>query len=57
MRLLSAVPNLFAIKANFSQEFPLWHNGIISSLQCQDTGSITGPAQWVKGSGLAVAVV
>ena len=25
-------------------------------LQCQDAGSIHGPAQWLKGSGVAAAV-
>ena len=30
--------------------------GSVASLQCQDTGSIPGPAQWVKGSSVAAAV-
>ena len=29
---------------------------LATSLQRQDTGSIPGPAQWVKGSGIATAV-
>ena len=30
---------------------------LAASLQCQDAGSILGLAQWVKGSGIATAVV
>ena len=29
--------------------------GPMVSLQCQDMGSIPGPAQWVEGSGIATA--
>ena len=36
------------------QEFILWCSEI--SLQHQDAGSIPGPAQWVKGSGIAAGV-
>ena len=31
--------------------------GLVMSLQHQDTGSIPGPAQWIKGSSTAVAAV
>ena len=31
--------------------------GSAESLQSQDTGSIPGPAQWVKGSGIATAAM
>ena len=30
--------------------------GLAASLQCQDADSIPGPAQWVKGPGIAAAV-
>ena len=30
------------------REFPLWHKGIVASLQHQDAGSIPSLAQWVK---------
>ena len=30
--------------------------GLAVSLQCQDASLIPGPAQWVKGSGIAAAV-
>ena len=31
-------------------EFPLWHNRSLVYLQCQDSGSIPSPEQWVKRS-------
>ena len=34
---------------------PSWELQVVS-LQHQDAGSIPGPAQWVKGSSVAVAV-
>ena len=42
---------------NLLEEFPMWCNGISCISQCQDAGSIPGLAQWIKGSGIALAVV
>jgi len=39
------------------EEFPLLATGSVVSLQGQDSGLIPGLAQWVKGSGIAVAEV
>ena len=38
------------------KEFPLWHSRMVVSWHNQDTGSIPGLAQWVKGSGVTAAV-
>ena len=35
------------------QRFPCGTTGSAVSMKCQDIGSILGPAQWVKGSGVA----
>ena len=44
-------------KTKETEEFLLWCNRIRASLQCQDTGSIPSPAQWVGGSGVATAAM
>ena len=36
-----------------AMDFPLWCKGMGSSSAAQDTGSIPGPAQWVKGLGVS----
>ena len=43
-------------------EFPLWHRGLrgllhVAQVRYRGTGSIPGPAQWVKGFGVAAAPV
>lgn len=43
-------------------EFPLWHKGLrgllqVAQVRYRGTGSIPGPAQWVKGFGVAAAPV
>ena len=52
-RFLSLITSPYhpALKGACSQgQVPLWCNGLVASLQCQDTSSIPRPAQLVKGS-------
>ena len=45
----------FPVKS--AKEFPQYCNGIGGVSAHLDTGSMPGPAQWVKGSSIAIAMV
>ena len=46
---------ILLIKLLCFKEFPLWFSGINPPSIHDDKGSIPGPAQWVKGDGVAMS--
>ena len=45
-----------SIKKGYIWKFPLWCSGLKSLSSCGGAGLILGPAQWVKGCGIAATV-
>ena len=55
--MYSPFPFTSAFKKRINKSSCFDAMGLAVSLQRQDTGLIPGPAQWVKGSGVATAAV